>query len=68
MSVRSFRLTAPVPLEVRTRRGTLKVVEGQRENFPRLRATGMEIVVVESVKEVLVALKAWNIPVRGCSI
>ena len=49
---------------VRNRRGAPRVVEGQREVFPRLRAAGMEIVVATSIDEVLTALRGWNIPMR----
>ena len=49
---------------VRTRRGTLRLVEGQQDTFPRLEAAGMKIAVCRTVGEVLTALAAWNIPVR----
>ncbi len=49
---------------VRTRRGRLRVVEGQREAFPRLEAAGMKLAVCESLDEVLAQLAAWGIPMR----
>jgi hypothetical protein len=49
---------------VRTKRGRARVVEGQREAFPRLEAAGMQIAVCESVDAVLAALGAWNVPLR----
>lgn len=49
---------------VRTRRGSLRIVEGQRDTFPRLEAAGMKIAVCRSVDAVLVQLAAWNIPLR----
>ena len=52
---------------VRTRRGALRIVEGQRDTFPRLEAAGMKITVCRSVNEVLAQLRAWNIPLRGHS-
>lgn len=49
---------------VRTKRGALRVLEGQLEVFPRLRRAGMKIEVCYSLDEVLGALRAWNIPTR----
>ena len=49
---------------VRTRRGGLRVVEGQCVVFPRLVAAGMCIAVCRSVDEVLAALADWSIPLR----
>jgi hypothetical protein len=49
---------------VRTRRGTLRIVEGQRDTFPRLEAAGMKIAVCRSVDEVLATLTGWKIPLR----
>lgn len=52
---------------VRTRRGTLKVVDGQEEGFQRLREAGMVIHVCDSVQAVLDALRGAGVPVRGWS-
>lgn len=49
---------------VRTRRGRLRVVEGQREVFPRLAKAGMRLAVCHSVDSVLVQLEAWGVPLR----
>lgn len=46
----------------RTRRGGLRLVEGQAEVFPRLQAAGMRLAVCHSCTEVLAALDAWGIP------
>jgi len=50
---------------VRTRRGSLRMVEGQADVHPRLEAAGMKIAVCRSVDEVLAALAAWGVPMRG---
>jgi hypothetical protein len=50
--------------EVRTRRGGLRVVEGQAETFSRLEAAGMRIAVCRTVEEVLGALEGWGVPLR----
>jgi hypothetical protein len=50
---------------VRTRRGSLRLVEGQQETFPRLEAAGMKIAVCRSIDDVLLALRGWNVPMRG---
>jgi hypothetical protein len=50
---------------VRTRRGGLRFVEGQRETFPKLEAAGMQIAACSTVVAVLDALAAWGIPLRG---
>jgi hypothetical protein len=52
---------------VGTRRGRLRLVEGQREVFPRLEAVGMRLADCESVDEVLAALRAWGVPLRAAS-
>jgi hypothetical protein len=52
---------------VRTRRGSLRVVEGQRDVFPRLEAAGMRLAVCDSVEGVLATLAAWGVPLRGRS-
>lgn len=49
---------------VRTKRGALRILEGQLDVFPRLRRAGMKIEVCYSLDEVLAALRAWNIPIR----
>jgi hypothetical protein len=51
--------------EVRTRRGALRVVEGQADVFPRLERAGMRIAVCRTVDEVLAQLAAWGVPLRG---
>lgn len=53
---------------VRTRSGILRTVEGQADVFPRLQAAGMAIAVCSSVDEVLAALGAWGVPLRGHSL
>ncbi|HTW71159.1 MAG TPA: hypothetical protein VME47_14810 [Acetobacteraceae bacterium] len=50
---------------VRTRRGRLRIVEGQREVFPKLEAAGMRIAICTSVDAVISQLREWNIPLRG---
>lgn len=49
---------------VRTRRGGARIVEGQREAFPRLERAGMRLAVCESVPEVLATLRKWGVPLR----
>jgi hypothetical protein len=49
---------------VRSRRGTLRQIEGQRDIFPRLEQAGMRIATCESVAEVIAALNRWGIPTR----
>lgn len=49
---------------VRTKRGTLRVLDGQQDTFPRLEAAGMKITVCETVEGVLAALEGWGIPMR----
>jgi len=52
---------------VRTRRGGLRVLDGQQDVFPKLIASGAfaAIETVRSVDEMLAQLRRWNIPVRG---
>jgi len=50
---------------VRTRRGSPRYVEGQREVFPRLERAGMRIAICTSVVEALNAVSAAGIPLRG---
>jgi hypothetical protein len=50
---------------VRTRRGGLRFVEGQRETFPKLEAAGMQIAACSTVVAVLDALAGWGVPLRG---
>jgi hypothetical protein len=52
---------------VRTRRGGVRIVEGQRDVFPRLEAAGMRLAVCDSVEGVLATLAAWGVPLRGRS-
>jgi hypothetical protein len=49
---------------VRTRRGRLRIVEGQRDVFPRLEAAGMKLTTCDSVTAVLDALAGWGVPLR----
>lgn len=49
---------------VRTKRGGLRVLDGQEDTFPRLREAGMRLAVCESVEAVLTTLKQWGIPTR----
>ena len=49
---------------VRTRRGGLRMVEGQVSVFPRLVAAGCCIAICRSVDEVLGALRDWRVPLR----
>ncbi len=49
---------------VRTRRGGLRVVEGQVDTFPKLVKAGMCIAVCRSIDEILAALRDWSIPLR----
>jgi hypothetical protein len=51
---------------VRTRRGSLRILEGQFEVFPRLEAAGMQpIEVCYSIEDVVAAWERWGIPLRG---
>lgn len=50
---------------VRTRRGSLRQLDGQEDVFPRLEAAGMAIAICRSVPEVLQALSGWRVPLRG---
>lgn len=49
---------------VRTRSGGLRMVEGQRDVFPRLELAGMKLAVCDSVDAVLIALAGWGVPLR----
>jgi len=49
---------------VRTRRGRLRIVEGQAETFPKLEAAGMKLATCDSVDSVLETLRIWDIPLR----
>jgi hypothetical protein len=49
---------------VRTRRGGLRVIEGQVDTFPKLVKAGMCIAVCRSIDEILAALRDWSIPLR----
>jgi hypothetical protein len=50
---------------VRTKRGSLRLLDGQTEVFPRLLAAGFGgIAVCETVEAVLEALAAWGVPLR----
>lgn len=49
---------------VRTKRGALRVLEGQEDVFPKLMAAGMLIEVCRTPDEVMAALCKWGIPLR----
>ena len=54
---------------VRTRRGSLRELEGQRDVFPRLMAAGFrDIAVCRSVDDVLTALHRWDVPMRRAAV
>jgi hypothetical protein len=53
---------------IRTRRGHLRIVEGQRDVFPRLEAAGMRLAVCDSLEAVLSTLAAWEVPLRRCAL
>jgi len=53
---------------VRTRRGALRVLDGQEDVFPRLEDAGMRIGVCRSVDEVLAQLRAWGLPLRNARV
>ena len=50
---------------VRSRKGSLRFVEGQATVFPRLIRAGMSIATCESIDGVMNALNTWGIPHRG---
>ena len=50
---------------VRTRNGSMRLVEGQRETFDALAAAGMKIAVVDDVDGALRSLAAWGVPLRA---
>ena len=52
---------------VRTKRGRLRLVEGQAAVHPRLERAGMRIAVVRSAEEAIFALADWGIPLRIAS-
>jgi len=50
----------------RTRRGSPRILVGQRDNFPELLAAGMqEIAVCHSAAEAIATLERWRVPLRG---
>ena len=49
---------------VKTKRGQPRLVVGQEDMHPRLRAAGMRLAVCRSVGAVLDQLRAWQIPTR----
>jgi hypothetical protein len=51
---------------IRTRRGGLRILDGQEDVFPKLIASGAfsAIATVHSVDEMLAQLRRWEIPVR----
>jgi hypothetical protein len=52
---------------VRTKRGGLRILEGQEDAIPALLATGAfgDIAIARSVDEVFALLRAWKIPHRS---
>jgi hypothetical protein len=63
------RLSIERNIKVRDRRGNIRIkrVEGQREVFPRLEASGgfTRIVVCRTLEEVEAELRAFGVPLRG---
>lgn len=53
-----------VTRSVRTRRGGMRIVEGQRDVHPRLIAAGMRLAVCNNVHAALDTLRAWGVPLR----
>jgi hypothetical protein len=53
---------------VRTRRGRLRIVEGQADAFPKLETAGMRIATCDSVASVLAQLREWGIPMRRAAL
>ena len=53
---------------VRSRRGSLRIVEGQAETFPKLEAAGMRIATCDTLAAVLVQLQTWGIPMRRAAL
>jgi hypothetical protein len=49
----------------RTRRGSPRILDGQKDVFKRLAAAGMTIAVAHSVDEMLAQLARWDIPLRA---
>ena len=49
---------------IRSRTGVSRIVEGQREFFPKLQAAGMLIETCTSIETVLIALAGWGVPLR----
>lgn len=52
---------------VRNRLGGIRVVEGQRDMFPRLEAAGMRLATCTSVDAVLTVLRGWGVPLRAAA-
>lgn len=52
----------------RTRSGSVRWREGQRDVFPKLETAGMKLAVCRSVPDVLAALGGWQIPMRRVSL
>jgi hypothetical protein len=48
----------------RTRRGSPRVLEGQEDVFPKLRAAGAAVAVAHSVDEMLAQIRRWGLPLR----
>lgn len=53
---------------VRTRSGAQRVLLGQEDVFPQLEEAGMRIAVCHDQDEVLDALVAWGLPIRGARV
>jgi hypothetical protein len=53
---------------VRTKRGSLRILQGQADVHPRLIQAGMTIAICTSVETVLAQLASWGIPLRGSSL
>jgi hypothetical protein len=49
---------------VRTRSGAPRILEGQEDVFPKLRAAGAAVAVAHSVDEMLAQIRRWGLPLR----
>jgi hypothetical protein len=52
----------------RTRSGAPRILEGQEEVFPKLRAAGAAVAVAHSVDEMLAQIRLWGLPLRDHKI
>jgi hypothetical protein len=48
----------------RTRSGAPRILEGQEDVFPKLRAAGAAVAVAHSVDEMLAQIRRWGLPLR----